>query len=56
LKGRPFGGEAILRDTSVIKNVGVVGSDPSGCCAAIKVVFSVLWKEVTVTQVFKKGT
>jgi len=39
LKGRPFGGVAILWDTSVIKKVSVVGSDPSGRCAAIKVVF-----------------
>jgi len=29
LNGRPFGGVAILWDTSVIKKVSVVGSDPS---------------------------
>jgi exonuclease III len=39
LKGRPFGGVAILWNTTTVKKVKIVGSDPSGRCAAIKVVF-----------------
>jgi exonuclease III len=39
LRGRPFGGVAILWNTSVIKKVTVIGTGPAGRCAAIKVVF-----------------
>ena len=39
LRGRPFGGVAILWNTSVVRKVKVIGSGSSGRCAAIKVVF-----------------
>ena len=38
LKGRRFGGVAILWNTSVVRQVNVIGSDPSDRCGAIKVV------------------